>query len=192
MPNPVHLILTPSDELGLGLAVGEAHRRYTNFVNARARWTGHLFQSRFASVAIQGPPVGRRPLCAHEPRPSPAGGAAGGLALVQRAGPPRRNGPRPGGREPAPAPHRRFRRAPHPEGGSGRLQRASRRRDHRPAARQCGVHRRSGAHPGPKACPRPPRPEAGIRRLTISTAAVGIGIVSPYSHQPNLNCCSAS
>src|SRR5436190_14281974 len=52
MPNHVHLILTPSDELGLGLAVGEAHRRYTNFVNARGRWTGHLFQSRFASVPM--------------------------------------------------------------------------------------------------------------------------------------------
>ena len=52
MPNHVHLILTPSDERGLGLAVGEAHRRYTNFVNARGRWSGHLFQSRFASVVM--------------------------------------------------------------------------------------------------------------------------------------------
>ncbi len=52
MPNHVHLILTPSDDLGLGLAVGEAHRRYTNFVNARGRWTGHLFQRRFASVVM--------------------------------------------------------------------------------------------------------------------------------------------
>jgi len=52
MPNHVHLILTPSDEAGLGLAVGEAHRRYTTFVNARGRWTGHLFQSRFASVVM--------------------------------------------------------------------------------------------------------------------------------------------
>jgi putative transposase len=52
MPNHVHLILTPCDVLGLGLAVGEAHRRYTSFVNARGRWTGHLFQSRFASVAM--------------------------------------------------------------------------------------------------------------------------------------------
>ena len=52
MPNHVHLILTPSDEVGLGRAVGEAHRRYTNFVNARAQWTGHLFQSRFASVVM--------------------------------------------------------------------------------------------------------------------------------------------
>ena len=52
MPNHVHLILVPGDEPGLGLAVGEAHRRYTNFVNARGRWSGHLFQSRFASVAM--------------------------------------------------------------------------------------------------------------------------------------------
>ena len=52
MPNHVHLILTPSDEAGLGLAVGEGHRRYTSFINARGRWTGHLFQSRFASVVM--------------------------------------------------------------------------------------------------------------------------------------------
>ena len=51
-PNQVHLIVDPSDERGLGLAVGEAHRRYTNVLNARGRWSGHLFQSRFASVAM--------------------------------------------------------------------------------------------------------------------------------------------
>src|ERR1700730_8885048 len=33
-------------------ALGEAHRRYTNFINARGRWTGHLFQGRFASGAM--------------------------------------------------------------------------------------------------------------------------------------------
>jgi putative transposase len=55
MPNHVHLIVTPRDALGLGLAVGEAHRRYTNFINARGRWTGHLFQSRFASVVMDEP-----------------------------------------------------------------------------------------------------------------------------------------
>ena len=52
MPNHVHLILTPRQTDGLGLAVGEAHRRYTNYINARGRWTGHLFQSRFASVTM--------------------------------------------------------------------------------------------------------------------------------------------
>ena len=52
MPNHVHLILTPEHADGLGRAVGETHRRYTNFINARGRWTGHLFQSRFASVVL--------------------------------------------------------------------------------------------------------------------------------------------
>ena len=52
MPNPVHLILTPSSADGLSRAVGEAHRRFTAFVNARARLTGHLFQARFASFAM--------------------------------------------------------------------------------------------------------------------------------------------
>ena len=32
--------------------MGEAHRRYTNFINARGRWTGHLFQSSFSSVVM--------------------------------------------------------------------------------------------------------------------------------------------
>ena len=52
MPNHVHLILKPTRADDLGRAVGEAHRRYTNFINARGRWTGHLFQSRFASVVL--------------------------------------------------------------------------------------------------------------------------------------------
>jgi putative transposase len=52
MPNHVHLIAVPEDAHGLGRAIGEAHRRYTNFINARGRWTGHLFQNRFASVAM--------------------------------------------------------------------------------------------------------------------------------------------
>ncbi len=52
MPNHIHLILRPRAADGMGRALGEAHLRYTNFVNARGRWTGHLFQSRFASVAM--------------------------------------------------------------------------------------------------------------------------------------------
>jgi putative transposase len=52
MPNHVHLIAVPTRADDLGRAVGEAHRRYTNFINARGRWTGHLFQSRFASVVL--------------------------------------------------------------------------------------------------------------------------------------------
>jgi putative transposase len=52
MPNHVHLIAVPSTSAGLGRAMGEAHRRYTAFVNSRARWKGHLFESRYASVAM--------------------------------------------------------------------------------------------------------------------------------------------
>jgi len=49
MPNHVHLILVPSEPAGLARAVGETHRRYTSFFNARARSTGHLFQGRYYS-----------------------------------------------------------------------------------------------------------------------------------------------
>ena len=44
MPNHVHLILVPVTADGLACAIGETHRQYTGFVNARQRWTGHLFQ----------------------------------------------------------------------------------------------------------------------------------------------------
>ncbi|MHB8530356.1 MAG: transposase [Caulobacteraceae bacterium] len=52
MPNHVHLILNPATPEGLGRALGAAHRRWANFVNARGRWRGHLFDGRFASVAM--------------------------------------------------------------------------------------------------------------------------------------------
>jgi putative transposase len=52
MPNHVHLILCPGVEDGLARALGGAHRRWANFVNARGRWRGHLFDGRFASVAM--------------------------------------------------------------------------------------------------------------------------------------------
>ncbi len=52
MPNHVHLILTPATPQGLGRALGEAHRRYSSVINARLRVTGHLFQSRYGSVAM--------------------------------------------------------------------------------------------------------------------------------------------
>jgi putative transposase len=52
MPNHVHLILTPQDEVGMGRAMGAAHKRWAHFVNARGRWRGHLFDDRYASVAM--------------------------------------------------------------------------------------------------------------------------------------------
>ncbi len=52
MPNHVHLILVPSHEDGLRATLGDAHRRYTRYINARHKWTGHLWQGRFGSVAM--------------------------------------------------------------------------------------------------------------------------------------------
>ena len=52
MPNHVHVILTPSDPDGLRRTFAELHRRYTRIINARHRWTGHLWQGRFGSVAM--------------------------------------------------------------------------------------------------------------------------------------------
>ncbi len=51
-PNHVHLILNPADASGLALALSRAHRLYAGFVNARARQTGHLFQGRYGSAAM--------------------------------------------------------------------------------------------------------------------------------------------
>ncbi|WP_202049584.1 transposase [Sphingomonas sp. So64.6b] len=52
MPNHVHAIVVPSDEDGLRRTFGDLHRRYTGFINARARRTGHLWQGRLGSVAM--------------------------------------------------------------------------------------------------------------------------------------------
>jgi len=52
MPNHVHIILVPDRGDGLARAVGETHRRYSSVINARLRVSGHLFQARFGSVAM--------------------------------------------------------------------------------------------------------------------------------------------
>lgn len=46
IPNHVHLILVPSHEDGLRATLGDAHRRYTRYINARNKWAGHLWQGR--------------------------------------------------------------------------------------------------------------------------------------------------
>ena len=53
MPNHVHFIMVPSHAQGLGAAIGEAHRRYTERVNFRTGWRGHLCQARFHSFAME-------------------------------------------------------------------------------------------------------------------------------------------
>src|SRR5687768_80900 len=52
MPNHVHIIVVPADGDGLRRTFADTHRRYTAFINARARWTGHLWQGRFGAVAM--------------------------------------------------------------------------------------------------------------------------------------------
>ena len=52
MPNHVHLIVVPQSAEGLRRAIGEAHRRYTRWINFREDWRGHLWQGRFASFVI--------------------------------------------------------------------------------------------------------------------------------------------
>lgn len=52
MPNHVHLIAVPSDKDGLRETFADAHRRYTGYINARLRTTGHLWQGRFGSVVM--------------------------------------------------------------------------------------------------------------------------------------------
>ena len=49
MPNHVHQIAAPSTEDGLRKAIGEAHRRYTRYINFQKGWKGHLWQGRFSS-----------------------------------------------------------------------------------------------------------------------------------------------
>jgi len=55
MPNHVHVIVVSSDEDGLRRTFAFAHRRYTGFINARHRWTRHLWQGRFGAVVKDEP-----------------------------------------------------------------------------------------------------------------------------------------
>ncbi|WP_088310301.1 transposase [Novosphingobium sp. B 225] len=52
MPNHVHIVAVPRDEDALGRTFRDVHRHYTGYVNTRMRVTGHLWQGRFSSVAM--------------------------------------------------------------------------------------------------------------------------------------------
>lgn len=52
MPNHVHIIAVPGDADGLRRCFRFVHRHYTGYINARMRVTGHLWQGRFSSVAM--------------------------------------------------------------------------------------------------------------------------------------------
>lgn len=52
MPNHIHLIAVPQDEVAFSKAFGEAHKEYARYINRQKGWTGHLWQSRFSSFAM--------------------------------------------------------------------------------------------------------------------------------------------
>jgi len=52
MSNHVHLIAIPHAEESLALAVGRTHFRYTQYINRFHRRSGHLWQGRFYSCAL--------------------------------------------------------------------------------------------------------------------------------------------
>jgi len=52
MTNHIHLVMVPSTEDGLRASLGEAHRRYTRYINHREQCRGHLWQERFHSFPM--------------------------------------------------------------------------------------------------------------------------------------------
>ena len=52
MPNHVHLLLVPHDEDGLRSALSKVHRTYAGIIHAREQKSGHFWQGRFGSVAL--------------------------------------------------------------------------------------------------------------------------------------------
>jgi len=52
MPNHIHLVAVPGSEESLARGIGEAHRRYTRYINFKNRWKGYLWQGRFASFPM--------------------------------------------------------------------------------------------------------------------------------------------
>ncbi len=52
MDNHVHLIAVPENEKSLSRGIGEAHRKYTLFVNSREHWRGYLWHGRFMSYPL--------------------------------------------------------------------------------------------------------------------------------------------
>ncbi len=55
MPNHVHFVAVPLEGADLCRAIGEAHRRYTRYINFREGWRGYLWQGRFSSFVMDEP-----------------------------------------------------------------------------------------------------------------------------------------
>jgi putative transposase len=54
MTNHVHLVAIPHEEEALAQAIGRTHFRYTQYLNRFHRRSGHLWQGRFYSCALDG------------------------------------------------------------------------------------------------------------------------------------------
>lgn len=52
MPNHVHIIAVHADVDALRRTFRHVHRHFTGYIKARMRVTGHLWQGRFSSVAM--------------------------------------------------------------------------------------------------------------------------------------------
>ena len=52
MTNHIHLILKPSTDDGLQRVLKPLHMRYTQYINKKNDWTGHLWQGRYFSSAL--------------------------------------------------------------------------------------------------------------------------------------------
>lgn len=52
MPNHVHLVAVPPDKTTMSRFLAQLHRDYARRTNANHDWTGHLWQERFYSVAM--------------------------------------------------------------------------------------------------------------------------------------------
>ncbi|MCL5072409.1 MAG: transposase [Actinobacteria bacterium] len=55
MTNHIHIIAIPKNADSLSRAIGETHRKYTNLINKRNKWTGYLWQGRFSSYILDEP-----------------------------------------------------------------------------------------------------------------------------------------
>jgi putative transposase len=52
MTNHIHLILKPSTEEGLQKVLKPLHMRYSQYINKKKNWSGHLWQGRYFSSAL--------------------------------------------------------------------------------------------------------------------------------------------
>jgi len=52
LSNHIHLVATPHGESSLAKAIGRAHFRYTQYINRFHKRSGHLWQGRFYSCAL--------------------------------------------------------------------------------------------------------------------------------------------